>query len=193
VPDVFDVLRHDHETVGQLLVALEDAPSAAEQATPAQLAGRRALAEQLVMTESRHEAGEEQYFWPTVRALVPYGDTLAEKAILQETAAKQLLHRLDGMSPEDPEFDELVRQLVPAAREHIAFEEQQVWPRLRNLLGAREAVALGDKIYRTTRLGPTRPHPNTPPRPGALKTVGMVAAVVDRMRDAMTNRGDPQS
>lgn len=32
-------------------------------------------------------------------------------------------------------------------------------------------------------------HPHTPPKPGVLKTAGVAAAAVDKMRDIATGRG----
>ena len=40
------------------------------------------------------------------------------------------------------------------------------------------------------KTAPTRPHPHTPPSPGALKTAGPIAAAADKARDAVTGRGD---
>ena len=39
------------------------------------------------------------------------------------------------------------------------------------------------------KAAPTRPHPHTPPKPGVLKTAGVAAAAVDKMRDTATGRG----
>jgi hypothetical protein len=56
---------------------------------------------------------------------------------------------------------------------------------------------LGEKLERAKKIAPTRPHPDTPPNPTVLKTIGMVAATVDHVRDAFTGRAadnppDPQ-
>jgi DMSO reductase anchor subunit len=42
---------------------------------------------------------------------------------------------------------------------------------------------------RVNAMAPTRPHPQTPSSPGLQRTVGMVAAMVDRARGALTGRG----
>ena len=76
-----------------------------------------------------------------------------------------------------------------AARQHIEFEEARVWPGLRAALTAGTAAELGAKIADGTSTAPTRPHPHTPPTPGALKTAGPVAAATDKVRDTITGRG----
>ena len=57
-------------------------------------------------------------------------------------------------------------------------------------LTAEAADELGTKIAEGKKTAPTRPHPHTPPSPGALKTAGPVAAAADKARDAVTGRGD---
>jgi hemerythrin-like domain-containing protein len=141
------------------------------------------------MDSSRHEAAEEQYFWPTVRERVPNGNELADKAISQETKAKEILAKLDKAASRDKEFDDLIVEFIPAARQHIAFEENRVWPSLRESLSPAESEELGEKIQRAEQKGPTRPHPHTPPSPGILKTAGPAVALIDRLRDAISGRG----
>jgi hypothetical protein len=56
---------------------------------------------------------------------------------------------------------------------------------------------LGAKLEAAKKIAPTRPHPDTPPNPTVLKTMGMVTATVDHVRDAFSGRAsenppDPQ-
>lgn len=187
--DVFDILGTDHREVKQMLADLQAGPTQAGRATQAQLKERKLLAEKLVIESSKHEAVEEQYFWPTVRDRLPSGDQLADHAIGQETEAKQVLARLDKLSASDAEFDKLLSNYIPAAREHIGFEEDAVWPTLRTVLTAAEAEGLGNIIANAKKTAPTRPHPHIPPQPGVLKATGAAVGAADRVRDSMTGRG----
>lgn len=177
--NVFDVLKHDHTEVKEILARL----------TGLQGGDRSALAERLVIEESRHEAAEEMHFWPAVRQHVTGGDQLADEALGQERQGKEVLDELRKTSPEDGRFEELVHNFARAGGEHIAFEEQQVWPKLRDALSLGEQDELGDKIRSAKESGPTRPHPHAPDSPGALKTAGAAAALTDKARDAVTGRG----
>src|ERR1051326_1181033 len=123
MPSVFEVLSRDHEEVKQMLSEFEKGPTAANGASPDQLAARKKMAETLVIEESKHEAVEEMYFWPAVREHVPNGDALADQAISQEQEGKEVLAKLDKLDADDPEFERLVREFTSAAREHIAVEE----------------------------------------------------------------------
>src|SRR5450631_3844138 len=174
MPTVFEVLSRDHEEVKQMLSEFEKGPTAANGASPDQLALRKQMAETLVIEESKHEAVEEMYFWPAVRDRLPDGGRLADEATGQEQQAKQVLDRLDRTGADDPEFEELLAQFITVGREHIAFEQTQVWPGLRSALTSTEAEELGEKLEQAKKTAPTRPHPGTPPAPGVLKSIGPV-------------------
>jgi hemerythrin superfamily protein len=186
MPNVFDVLRKDHEEVLRVLAELEAGPAAVG---GDQRALREKMVEQLIIEESKHEAVEEEYFWPAVRDRVPDGDRLADHAVEQEQAAKQVLNDLIGVKADDPKFQQLLATFIADGREHIGYEETNVWPELRKVLSAEEADELGTKLEQGKKLAPTRPHPHTPPKPGILKTAGPAVAAADRARDAVTGRG----
>lgn len=181
MPDVFSVLEADHLEVKSMLGRL----------TGSQLKGKSLdeLAEQLVIEESKHEAVEEMYFWPAVREHVPAGDQLADRALEQEREGKEVLDQLRKEEAGTPAFQTLIRTFAQAGSEHIAFEEEQVWPKLRAALTASEREELGTKLEEGKRTAPTRPHPHGPDSPGGLKTVGGAAAMADKVRDSLSDRG----
>jgi hypothetical protein len=189
MPDVFTVLGQDHAEVKQMLDELENGPTRMSGASTAQLRERKQLAQALIIAESRHEAVEEEFFWPVVRDLSGDGAELAGQGTRQEQDAKVVLDRLDEADPADDEFEVLVTAAVRDGRAHIAFEEERVWPGLREVLNSAGAEHLGEQLMRGKDTAPTRPHPEVPPRPGVLKATGPVAAIVDRLRDIVTGRG----
>jgi hemerythrin-like domain-containing protein len=187
--DVFTVLGHDHQEVKDMLAELEKGPTKATGASEDQLALRKKMTEELIIEESRHEALEEMYFWPAVREHIQSGNTLADEATRQEQDAKQVLADLDKLGAGDADFERLLGSFIVDAREHIEFEETQVWPLMRTALPADKAAELGAKIAEGKKTAPTRPHPKTPPSPGVLKAAGPVAAAADKARDKVTGRG----
>jgi hemerythrin-like domain-containing protein len=165
VPDVFDVLSEDHGEVKEMLAQLvTERPLFG--ADKDKLADRKKMAARLITEESRHEAVEEMFFWPAVREKLPDGDTLADTAIGQEEEAKEVLARLDRLQPgtEFKEFEELIDSFAEAAREHIDYEETQVWPRMRKALSRREATELGKKVQEGKKTVPGKPKPGQVPR-----------------------------
>jgi hemerythrin-like domain-containing protein len=189
MPDVFEVLGEDHAEVKYMLTVLEETPGPSAGATAEVLDARKELAQHLVIESSRHEAAEEQHFWPAVRARLGDGDQLADEAISQESEAKEALAKIDKLEASDAEFDKLIGDFIPAARRHIEFEETRVWPGLRQALTGPEAQELGEKLRKAKEHGPTRPHPRTPANPAVLKAAGPAVAAADKLRDAATGRG----
>lgn len=187
--DAITFLREDHVKVLAMLDELEHAPADGRPATPDDQAARKRLVTELVMAESAHEAVEEQYFWPSVRHWLEEGRDLAAPAVKQEEAAKHVLHQLEKLEPDDPNFEDLVCRIIADGREHIAYEEREVWPIVQQRMASSELDELGEKMSKAKKMAPTRPHPHTPPKPGVLKTAGAAAALADKLRDAATGRG----
>lgn len=186
--DALSLLHDDHVAVLAMLEKLERGPSG-QTVTPDDLAARRLLTTELVKAESAHEALEEEFFWPSVRHWLAEGNELAAPAMQQEQSAKRLLAKLEKLEAGDPTFELLVQRVIADAREHIRYEETQVWPVVRDKLARTELDELARKMTAARKVAPTRPHPRTPPKPGVLKTVGVGAAAVDRLRDVATHRG----
>lgn len=189
--DAITFLRQDHKSVLGLFETLDGAPSG----SGAEASGLETVVNNLIIAESQHEAIEEQFFWPAVRKAI--GDGLVDKAIEQEQAGKHLLQRLEDGKPGEPDYHEALQEFVRAGREHIAYEQDVVWPQVELAISREELEKIGEKLEQAKKIAPTRPHPNTPPNPAVLKTMGMGAAVVDHVRDAVTGRAqdnppDPQ-
>jgi hemerythrin-like domain-containing protein len=186
--DAIALLREEHVAILAMLDDLERVPAQVRSVTPEDLPARKRLVTELVMAASAHEAIEEAYFWPTVQHWLEEGRALAAPALRQERSAKQVLAELDKLQAGGVRFEQLVSRLISDTREHIAYEESQVWPVVRQSMAGTELERLGKKMARARKSAPTRPHPHTPANPGVLKTVGVAAAVADRARDALTGR-----
>ena len=96
--DAFTFLRSDHESVLGMFEVLDGAP----QGKGAQLSGLRTMVTDLVVAESRHEAIEQQFFWPLVRERPEDGDRLADDAMAQENSGRHLLQKLENGNPGSP-------------------------------------------------------------------------------------------
>src|ERR1700749_1756796 len=191
--DALAFLRQDHKRVLGMLEVLDQAPSG----SGAQVSGLKTMVTNLVIAESQHEAIEEQFFWPAVRKALEDGDALADKAVAQEQQGKELLQRLEDTEPGQPEYQEALQAFVRVGREDIAYEQEVVWPKFEAALSREQLERLGGQLEQAKKIAPTRPHPDTPPTPLVLKTLGMVTATIDHVRDALTGRAaknppDPQ-
>jgi len=164
--DALEFLREDHRAVLAMLDELERGRSqTAAPTNPDDLERRKRMVTELVMAESAHEAVEEQYFWPSVQHWLEQGKDLAQPALEQEQQAKSMLTELDKAEPGDSSFETLLDKIVHDAREHLAYEENEVWPAPREQVAARTLDQIGDKMATAKKMVPTRPHPHTRPGP----------------------------
>lgn len=192
--DALSYLRADHQSVLGMFEVLDGASTG----TGAVESGLETMVTNLVIAESQHEAIEEQLFWPAVRKALDNGDELADRAVGQEQEGKKLLQRLEDGRPGEADYHEALAEFIKAGREHIAFEQDRVWPLFAAAVGGDELARLGEKLAIAKKVAPTRPHPGTPPNPLVQKTMGTGAAVVDHVRDAVSGRSgenppDPQT
>ncbi|WP_327320567.1 hemerythrin domain-containing protein [Streptomyces sp. NBC_01235] len=179
--NVIDELVTDHREVEELFGRIEALPSGAK--------NRKLYAEQATMELVRHSVAEEEYLYPAVREHLPGGDALADKELEDHARAEQIMKDLEGREPDDPEFDRLIGMLMREIREHLADEEQNLFPRLRATCPADALDELGDKVRKAKKTAPTRPHPSAPDKPPANKLVAPGTGLVDRLRDTLTGRG----
>lgn len=183
--DAIELLRRDHDEVGRLLAELE---ASADLADARRQERRRATVNQVIICASKHEAIEEQHFWPVVRRRVQDGVRLADEAVRQELRLKRTLDRLDGLDAADPEFEPLVRQLIMTGRAHDEFEESRVWPVVRHVLSEQELAELGARLEQGRKLASTRPRPGLRPDPEVQELASRIAGATDRIRDVLAGR-----
>lgn len=181
--DALSFLRADHQSVLGMFDVLDGAS-----ARTGAGGGLETMVTNLVIAESQHEAIEEQLFWPAVRKALDNGDELADRALGQEQEGKKLLQRLEDGAPGEDDYHDALAEFIKAGREHIAFEQDQVWPLFAAAVGDDELARLGERLETAKKVAPTRPHPDTPPNAMVQKTMGTGAAVVDHLRDAVTGR-----
>lgn len=181
----FEVLSAGHAR--QLELANELTGGAGD--PPRTLRDQHRLAERLVMEASAHEAIEEQCFWPAVRDRLEGGRVLAMAGLQQEVGARRLLHELNRTRPGDDSFMTMVFTAASRIRDHITYEEGQLWPKLQLTLDADELDRLGSDLERAKRSAPTRPHPHVPPDARLLRVVGPWTGRLDRALDLVTGRG----
>jgi hemerythrin superfamily protein len=178
--DLVSVITSDHRAVESVFEEL-----GSKEGSPAH---RRDLADHVIAELVRHSVAEEQYMYPAARKALPDGDQVADHELEEHAEAEKVMKDLDGLDPEDPEFDRLLSKLIEDVRHHIEDEETDLLPKLQAACSSEDLQDLGEKVLRAKALAPTRPHPAAPDKPPANKLLGPGAALVDRMRDALSDR-----
>ncbi|MFD8225927.1 hemerythrin domain-containing protein [Streptomyces massasporeus] len=179
--NVIDELVTDHREVEEMFGKIEALPSGHRD--------RKVYADQVTMELVRHSVAEEAYLYPAVREHVAGGDALADQELKDHATAEQIMKDLEGCDAGDADFDRLVGMLMSEIRSHIADEEGNLFPRLRQACPMDALNELGDKVRKAKKTAPTRPHPAAPDKPPANKLLAPGAGMVDRLRDALSGRG----
>jgi hemerythrin superfamily protein len=178
--DLIDILLEDHREVEQLFAELESG-----QGTPER---RRDVADAVIAELVRHSVAEEEYLYPTARRILSDGDQIADDELREHAEAERTMKVLEPLDATDPDFDETAATLMREIRHHILEEERDLFPRLLEACSADELRQLGRKAQLAKKISPTRPHPSAPDTPPWNKVLGPGVGLIDRVRDALTNR-----
>ena len=120
-PDALSLLRRDHRLAEELFA--EFARSAPQQLDP--------LARRICKMLRVHTQIEEELFYPAVsRALTNQDRTLVDHAQVEHQRAKEAITRIESMTSEHPTFRNEVDLLDRRVAQHVASEEQELFPKV---------------------------------------------------------------
>ena len=125
----------------------------------AKSSGLGTMVTNLIIAESQHEAIEEQFFWPRSARLLK---TVMNWPIRQFNRSRRESSCCSGWrtgNPVSPTIRRRYSQFVNAAREHIAFEQQEVWPLLEAAVSHEELVKMGEKLETAKKARPDSSSP----------------------------------
>jgi hypothetical protein len=175
-----DILIDDHHEISALCDRLRE--------SPADAAAARSIADVLVAMLSRHLSVDEQYLYPTARAVLRDGVHLTDQELAEDAAMLRTLKQLHGMAHDDPAYFGIVDTVTRQVRRHALRASNEVFPRLREMCSDNELRRLGNRVEIAYEAAPTRPHPATPITPPANKVLDPVVGVVDKVRDVLSGR-----
>jgi hemerythrin superfamily protein len=117
--DPIQMLVRDHDTVRKLA---DKYLNSSDQEVKSQ------AATQLLQAIHTHSRLEESIFYPNVRCL---DDNLVRHFEQDHLKVDDLLATLQGMSPDEPRAEPMMREMLNAVLSHIEEEENDLFPRLR--------------------------------------------------------------
>jgi hemerythrin superfamily protein len=182
--DVIEVLSTDHREVEAMFTELETLMQAQSGSNDER---RKDLVDQITIELVRHSVAEEVAVYPKVKEKV--SEEEAERAKREHAEAEETMKRLERLDPDDAAFEVEIRKLMSEIRQHVAEEEGEMFPRMREVMSAEELSELGTRVEAIKKMAPTRPHPSVPNDPGKRLAVGPVAGLFDRLRDMASGRG----
>ena len=173
--DIIGKLLKDHQEVKAMFARIE-------KASPSQLGDMFwELTNELV----RHEVAEEEIVYPEVRKALADGDSLADARIKEQSEAEELLDKMEKEGADATGFRAHLEKLQKAVLAHAESEEQAVFAPLGEKLDAGRRAQLGERYEKAKAAAPTHPHPKAPDTPPGNMALGPIAALVDRVRDAI--------
>lgn len=178
--DLIHAITTDHRNVERAFAELERGNASPDY--------RKELADHVIADLVRHSVAEEQFLYPTARDHIPGGGEIVDEELAEHAEAEKLMKQLEGVAATDPRFDQLVNQLISDVRHHIDEEESALLPKMQASCSPEELRDLGHKWLLAKQAAPTRPHPAAPDTPPANLIVDTGAGMIDKIRDALSDR-----
>jgi hypothetical protein len=168
--------KRDHERLDRLLKRLAHSSPGAEEETTLHAIAR------LVFP---HAFAEESVLWPEARRVLPDGEALTLQVEQEHQEVNELWTHLERMSPADASRTETLARLVAVLRQDVRDEEDELLPRLQEVLDRRRLQLLGAAWEVVRRTAPTRPHPVVSRRPPGNVLAALPLTAHDRGRDLL--------
>jgi hemerythrin superfamily protein len=155
--DAIVLLRADHKEIKGLFSQFERAGDDATQAK-GELVGK------IIELLTVHTYLENELIYPEVRRLLPDLEDDVLESYEEHHVADVLCMELSAMSPDAERFDAKTTVLIENVNHHIAEEEQEWFPKVRQGLGRKQLAALGAQMLELKKTAP-----RSPAQPSALK------------------------
>ena len=138
--DVFELLKQDHQRVSTIFDQLE--------MNDGGLAGSRAqLFEQLREELELHAYVEEAIFYPALKDAEETREYVVE-AYDEHAGVKDILAEMEGMTPSDGGWNELLQELRENVEHHVEEEEGELFEQSRLVLTGEQIAELGARVER---------------------------------------------
>ncbi|KAF5386229.1 hypothetical protein D9615_002526 [Tricholomella constricta] len=176
---LIDAIKQDHHEIKSYYKQYVDASGNAD--------AQERWARQLTWEIARHSIGEELVVYPMLESsLGEKGTKIADHDRADHQAVKERLYRLESLNPGTPEHADLLKDIMDHLNEHIKSEEGEDFPALESAIGKEASMAAASKFTRTKKFVPTRSHPSAPDKPPFETVVGLMAAPLDKLKDAFS-------
>lgn len=144
------MLKDDHKTVDDLFKRYEEAGEGAVEE-------KRTIRDRVVKELSIHAHIEEVVFYPATREARGETEDMVREALQEHAEAKQALQQLSALEPDDPQFDQVMTQLIKSVRHHVDEEENEMFPKVNEALSPQALSDLGDQLQEAKKGAPETP------------------------------------
>jgi hemerythrin superfamily protein len=175
--DIVSFLKQQHKEVKALISTVTSTSGEARAKAFYEL--RRLLAV--------HETAEEEVVHPAARRELPDGAAIVEARLREENEAKTALAELEKLDVDSTEFSTKFSTLAKDVIAHAEAEEREEFARLGAQMEPQRLERMRKAVEIAEAVAPTRPHAGVESQAANL-FVGPFAAMVDRVRDAVSGK-----
>lgn len=176
--DVIRVLLEQHARIRDLFTEVKTESGDHKQAVFDELRALLAV----------HETAEQLVLRP-VTAEFGGGEAIANARTAEETEANKVLAELEKLDPTSADFDTHLRTFEKSVDAHAENEETEEFRLVLDNCDEDRRRQLGERIKKAESLAPTHPHPSASGKPAAQVTLGPIASIIDRVKDALGGTG----
>jgi hemerythrin superfamily protein len=134
--DGLELLKQDHQAVKDLFDQIDDAEDGKQ---------RKKLFDQIDTQLNIHAHIEETVFYPEMQKIDELKD-MVEEALEEHQEVKTLLEEIEGLDPEGEQFSASVEELMENVEHHVAEEEDEMFPKVRERCDQATLDRLGDQL-----------------------------------------------
>ena len=134
--DALELLKKDHQAVKNLFDQIGDAEDGKQ---------RKKLFDQIDTQLNIHAHIEETVFYPEMQKIDELND-MVEEALEEHQEVKTLLEEMEGRDPEDDQFIASLEELMENVEHHVAEEEDEMFPKVRERCDQATLDRLGDQL-----------------------------------------------
>lgn len=135
--DATELLTHQHDEVDSLFEDFQATKDAGE---------RERIAGEATRALRAHTTIEEEIFYPALRDAEDELDDEVLESLEEHHAVEVLLDELEGMSSSDEHYAAKFTVISEMVRHHVEEEEEEMFPEVRDALGADTLDELGERM-----------------------------------------------
>lgn len=134
--DALELLKNDHDKVKQLFQRFQSIKDESD---------HRKMFEEIKTELQAHTHIEESIFYPAVEKFEELEDLVSE-SLEEHSTVKDLIDEIDGMNKDGEDLRPAVMELIESVEHHAEEEENEMFPKLRELMDRQELERLGKEL-----------------------------------------------
>ena len=138
--DAIELLKADHELVRSLFKEFKEAKEAED------TEGMREAQERIFEELEVHTGIEEEVFYPAAQEVGEEAEELVAEGIEEHHVVDVLMGEIRDLTPDDDAWVAKMTVLIENVEHHADEEEEELFPKLREVFGDERLDSLGEKL-----------------------------------------------